>query len=143
MPTNRQASFPAIWQAVEGIFGPKPFGVAKGMTLGAVLREARHGAGLSTRDLERATGISNAQISKVEGGARSDPSFRTVARLARGIGISLDEVLARTEGRSSTPGPTLPGRARALAALRKVKAEYERLGKTIDSVTKAVSKAGD
>uniref|UniRef100_E6QWT0 HTH cro/C1-type domain-containing protein n=1 Tax=mine drainage metagenome TaxID=410659 RepID=E6QWT0_9ZZZZ len=113
--------------------------VAKVTTLGLVLRAARLEAGLSTRDLERATGISNGQISKVEGGVRPDPSFRTIMRLANGIGISLDDLVARMEGRASPASAiAVAGRAKALASLERAKIEHERSGKALDEAARAL-----
>ncbi|MHB8147503.1 MAG: helix-turn-helix domain-containing protein [Vulcanimicrobiaceae bacterium] len=113
--------------------------MAKAITLGTVLRDARLAAGLSTRDLERVTGISNGQISKVEGGVRPDPSFRTVMRLARGIGISLDDLVARIEGLApSVPTIAVAARAKALASMKKAKIENERSGKAIDAAARAL-----
>ena len=122
-------------------FAPRPeaYCVAKGITLGTALRAARLEAGLSTRDLERATGMSNGQISKVEGGVRPDPSFRTVMRLAHGIGISLDDLVARMEGRASPASAiSVAARAKALASLKEAKTEHERSGKAIDAATRAL-----
>ena len=130
----------AIRQAVGADTCPNRPVVGKAITLGAALREARRDAGLSARDLERLTGISTAQISKVESGARTDPSFRTVMRLARGIGISLDDLVARTEGQSvQQPAAKPAALARLLADLRKAKSGQEHadelLEKTIEAVT--------
>jgi len=117
--------------------------VAKGITLGAALRAARLEAGLSTRDLERITGMSNGQISKVESGARPDPSFRTVMRLAHGVGISLDDLVARMEGRVSPASAiAVAARAKALASLKEAKTEHERSGKAIDAAARALEWAG-
>lgn len=142
---------PANWQAIcachlagrTARLWPETGLVAKAISLGAALRDARREAGLSTRDLERATGISNAQISKVEGGVRPNPSFRTVVRLARGIGISLDDLVARSEGRASQrPAVAVTTGAKALASLQKAKVEHERLGKTIEAASQVLGQTG-
>lgn len=130
------------WQAVDSSLDPKGVLVAKGITLGTALRAARQEAGLSTRDLERITGMSNGQISKVEGGVRPDPSFRTVMRLAHGIGISLDDLVARMEGRASPASAiAIAARAKALASLKEAKTEHERSGKAIDLAARALEGA--
>lgn len=60
------------------------------LKLGETFAAAREAKGMSLRDLERATGISNALISQIETGKVKDPGFSTVIRLALGLGLSLD-----------------------------------------------------
>lgn len=89
-------------------------------SIGEVLRQARREAGLSARDLERLTGMSTASLSQIETGVRRDPGFRTVLRIARAIGISMEEIARRLEGLAY--GPTVGGRhhtAKALALIAK------------------------
>ena len=57
--------------------------------LSEVLQKAREDAGLSQRELARATGMTTGQISQIENEIQ-DPRFSTIAKYARGIGISLD-----------------------------------------------------
>lgn len=119
---------------------PELSGVAKSLTIGEALREARQRLGISTRDLERATGVANAQISKVESGARPDPSFRTVTRLAKGIGVSLDDLLARVEGREAgAPDGAAVARATALAKLARARADHAKAGQSIEDAVRALS----
>lgn len=66
--------------------------------IGAVLRDARERSGLSLKDLERMTGFSASQISKVERSMRPDPSFGTVVRIAVALGLSLDEAVQSMVG---------------------------------------------
>ena len=62
--------------------------------LGTSLRKAREQAGLSQSGLARAAGIAPDVVSRIESGARANPGFATVARLASALGLSLD-ALAR------------------------------------------------
>lgn len=64
------------------------------MRLGELLAIAREIKGLTLRDLERATGVSNALISQIETGKVKDPGFTVVVRLARALGLGLDRVAA-------------------------------------------------
>lgn len=69
------------------------------------LREAR---GLSQRQLETASGVPQAEISRIEAG-RSNPTLSTIALLARALGAEL--ALGRRGDR--LPAPARPVRARA------------------------------
>src|SRR6266540_5559952 len=57
--------------------------------LGADLREARLAAGLRQIDIARATGVSNARISRVERGLLMDLSVAILARHAAAVGLRL------------------------------------------------------
>lgn len=109
--------------------------MAQGRNVGVVLKAARLEAGLSVRDLERASGVTTALIAKLESGSRPDPSFRTIERLAAAIGISLDEVASRARGGAKAESaPSEASRAKALAALDKA-------AKTTDSARAAIDAA--
>jgi transcriptional regulator with XRE-family HTH domain len=56
-------------------------------TFGRRLRETRVKAGLSQSDLERLSGIPKARLSRYENGHVA-PSIRTLARLAKALGVS-------------------------------------------------------
>lgn len=60
--------------------------------LGQRLAEARRRAGMSQRDVQRATGHDQAVISRMEDGKR-DVSALELARLAQLYGVSLDSLL--------------------------------------------------
>lgn len=53
----------------------------------AIAREIK---GWSLRDLEKASGVSNALISQIETGKVRDPGFTTVVRLVDALGLTLD-----------------------------------------------------
>jgi transcriptional regulator with XRE-family HTH domain len=59
----------------------------------ANLRRLRLAAGLTQERLSAATQMESAEISRLERGA-SDPQLRTIVRLARGLGVSVAELLA-------------------------------------------------
>lgn len=66
------------------------------MTLGKLIANARRDKGLTLRELEAKTGVSNALINQIERGRVRDPGFRTVARIARALKLSL-RLLAEAE----------------------------------------------
>lgn len=106
--------------------------------IGSALRQARLQAGLSMRDLERRCGLSTGEISQIETGRRVDPGFSVVLRVARGIGISLDDLAARLEDGGA---PTVPAgakkAAKAQAAFEKAADQYRRLGAALDRIADA------
>ena len=55
--------------------------------IGRQLRLARTGSGLSQRSLEEATGLSHAEISRIERGRVRDVPLRSLIRLAGGVGL--------------------------------------------------------
>lgn len=58
------------------------------MTLGQVVREARNRRGMSLRDVERETGISNGHLSLLESGSVLRPSPNLLEKLAELYGVS-------------------------------------------------------
>jgi transcriptional regulator with XRE-family HTH domain len=60
------------------------------------LRRLREDAGFTQEALSRATKIHAAEISRLERGVR-DPQLRTLVRLARGLSVSVTELLAGVE----------------------------------------------
>jgi transcriptional regulator with XRE-family HTH domain len=60
------------------------------------LRRLREDAGFTQEALSRATKIDAAEISRLERGVR-DPQLRTLVRLARGLAVSVTELLAGVE----------------------------------------------
>jgi HTH-type transcriptional regulator, competence development regulator len=72
-----------------------------------LLAEARRVKGVSLRDVERATGVSNAYLSQMETGAVAEPSPRKLQALAEYYGMSYG-VLMNSCGYSVTGGKTPP-----------------------------------
>lgn len=66
------------------------------MKLGELISLSRELRGLSLRDLEKKSGVSNALISQIETGDTVNPGFWTVAKLARALGITMKR-LSETE----------------------------------------------
>jgi transcriptional regulator with XRE-family HTH domain len=66
------------------------------LKLGELLSLSRELKGLSLRELEKRSGVSNALISQIETGHISEPSFRNIVRLSKALGVSLKR-LAGTE----------------------------------------------
>lgn len=64
------------------------------MRLGELIAIGRECKGWTLRDLERASGISNALISQIETGRVKDPGFATVVRLIEALGISIERAAA-------------------------------------------------
>lgn len=62
--------------------------------LGDYLREQRHGAKLSLRQLAEAAGVSNPYLSQVERGLRK-PSAEVLGQIARGLRISAEALYVR------------------------------------------------
>lgn len=60
------------------------------MKLGQVLKMAREIKGISLRDLERETGISNALLSQIETSHVRQPGFQNVVKIARALNVKLD-----------------------------------------------------
>ncbi len=69
------------------------------MTLGELIGVARECKGWTLRDLEKASGVSNALISQIETGKVKDPGFRTVVRIVDALGLSLDRAATAERAR--------------------------------------------
>jgi transcriptional regulator with XRE-family HTH domain len=64
--------------------------------LGAVLREERERQGRSQEGLAHDAGLTTNALARIELG-QSDPSFSTVTRIAKALGISRAELMQRVE----------------------------------------------
>lgn len=62
------------------------------MTLGELISVSRELRKYTLRDLEKRSGVANAQISQIETGKIKDPGFRTVCKLAAALEIGLDRL---------------------------------------------------
>ena len=60
------------------------------MRIGELIAVARECKGWTLRDLEKASGVSNALISQIELGRVKDPSFSKVVQILDALGVSLD-----------------------------------------------------
>lgn len=66
------------------------------MKLGELIAIARECKGMSLRDLEKATGVSNALLSQIETGKIKSPGFWTMVAISRALGITLER-MAKTD----------------------------------------------
>ncbi|HET9516981.1 MAG TPA: helix-turn-helix domain-containing protein [Actinoplanes sp.] len=76
------------------------------LDLGALLRALRRSADLSQRELALGSGVPQSTVARIETGAVTNPSFRTVERLVRAAGHQL---------RAGRPGTGRPGAAQPSA----------------------------
>ncbi len=60
------------------------------MRIGELIAIGRECKGMTLRQLEKESGISNAVISQIETGKVKDPGFSTVVRLCEALGIKID-----------------------------------------------------
>lgn len=60
------------------------------MKLGELIAIARECKGWTLRDLEKATGISNALLSQIETGKVKSPGFQSIVLISDALGISLE-----------------------------------------------------
>ena len=60
--------------------------------LGKNLKRIRAGKGISQGDIVKTSGIDKAMISNIENG-KTNPTLATIAKLAKAIGVSIDELL--------------------------------------------------
>lgn len=63
------------------------------MFLGEKVKQIREKQNLSLRDLEKITGLRYSFIANIERGIVKDPRISTVIKLAKGLGISIDELV--------------------------------------------------
>jgi transcriptional regulator with XRE-family HTH domain len=61
------------------------------MTLGREIKKARASLGLNQKALHELTGITQKYLSRIETD-KAEPSFRTVTRIAKALGMSLDHL---------------------------------------------------
>lgn len=69
------------------------------MRLGELIGIARECKRWTLRDLEKASGVSNALISQIETGRVKDPGFTTVVRLVDALGVTLDRAAENERSR--------------------------------------------
>lgn len=62
------------------------------MKLGELITVARECKGLTLRQLENRTGISNSLLSQIETGHVKEPSWRNVVKIARALSLKLDRL---------------------------------------------------
>lgn len=63
------------------------------MSLGEYIKEKRNAKNWSQRDLANASGISNAEISRIESGKRKEPSSSVLKDIAIALDIQIEDLL--------------------------------------------------
>ena len=109
--------------------------------VGEALREAREQAGLSLRDLSRLSGMSSGYLSQIETGARKDPGFKTVLRLAKAVGASMDDLARGLEGSSAAVRTAEKSLAPTLANIDRARADALRIAKRLEEALASLSPA--
>ena len=80
------------------------------LQLGERLRTLRKGLGWTLQDLAKRSGVSLSTLSKIEN-AQVAPTFDSLLKAARGLGISFETLLAQAS--SEPPSPRRPAGGRA------------------------------
>jgi transcriptional regulator with XRE-family HTH domain len=124
------------------------------VTMAEVTKEARVRAGLSMRGLARRSGLSAAQISRIEAGEVEQPAAETLVKLAKALDRDAQLLLvfaghirgarARQLLRQAIEALPEPGRAEHADALARLEAEDERerrLREELADAERAVAKA--
>lgn len=62
------------------------------MKLQQILAIARECKGLSLRELEKKTGISNALLYQMETGQIKEPSFRNIVKVSKVLGVGIERL---------------------------------------------------
>ncbi len=57
------------------------------------LRKIRQGQNMSYRELSKLSGVSLSQIEKIESGYASNPTIKTICKLAKALGVRLDDLI--------------------------------------------------
>ena len=66
------------------------------MDLGEQIKRMRTAKGLSQKEVLNISGLDKAQLSRIEN-SKTDPSFSTLERIAKALGVSLPELFATTD----------------------------------------------
>ena len=85
-------------------------------SFGGVCRGIRTANGLSQKEVAEAGGLDQSRVSEIERG-RYLPGLDMAMRLAKGLGVTLTEIVAQWEGTSAEP---LPGGVRQRVARRRI-----------------------
>ena len=61
--------------------------------LGDNIKRIRKTAGISQQELADMSGVSKAQISRLENGEHSNPQINTIVSIASNLGVSIEEII--------------------------------------------------
>jgi transcriptional regulator with XRE-family HTH domain len=64
--------------------------------LAKIIKELRKKHKVSQEELARQAGITYSTLIKIESGANSNPTMKTMGKIADALGVSLDELAGRT-----------------------------------------------
>ena len=99
--------FDLVWVAGEGIFSLLHYNIilwynvarailwimkTESVKLGKNMKRIRISKGLTQGDIFRSLGVSRGFISNIESG-KTNPTLSTIAKLAKALGVSVDELL--------------------------------------------------
>ena len=62
-------------------------------TIGENIKKARNKLGLTQDDLVRKSGVKHTTLTKIESNVVMKPSVQTVAKLAKALGIQMEELM--------------------------------------------------
>ncbi|MCP3660751.1 MAG: helix-turn-helix transcriptional regulator [Bacteroidetes bacterium] len=65
------------------------------MTIGKNIQRFRHKKNLSQTQLVKSSGIKLTTLVKLEGGSKSNPTMKTLIKLADALDVTLDELVGR------------------------------------------------
>jgi transcriptional regulator with XRE-family HTH domain len=112
----------------------EPSRVAK--TIGAAIRNARVRLKLTQEEAADRAGMSPPAFNRLERGD-GDPRWSTVLRVARGLGLTLDELMSGSAERAA-PAPQVPS-ATVRAELRAAKRDLAAAAKRIDDLERRLA----
>lgn len=69
------------------------------------LRAFRNAKSMSQADLAEAAGVDQTTISTIEVGKNQNPSWETVVRLARALGVAPEDLFPIPDAANGTPSP--------------------------------------
>ena len=83
--------------------------MSENITLGEYLKSLRDAKGLSQRELADKSGLSNAEISRMESGERKRPSITTIRAVSPYLGIGYTDLLLKAGYIDSIASDAVPG----------------------------------
>jgi transcriptional regulator with XRE-family HTH domain len=89
---------------------------AEEMRLGELIAVARECKGMTLRDLEKVSGVSNSLISQIETHKIKNPGFTTVVQLCDALGVSLDRAASGIRARFDVLRKSESGKRKIMGA---------------------------
>jgi len=88
------------------------------MNIGLAIRRERYARGILLKELAAASGIDAPPLSNIERG-KTDPSFRTLLRVAKALGTTPGDLIERASRIPATAKPTTGQHARSSKTAQK------------------------